>query len=232
MQIYCRQCGAPIKSNNINLDNLMAKCDECNAVFSFADMYDDVSSKKEKRDQVLMDIPMPDGINIDNSGSRLLIRRNWFHWSMLFLGGFAVVWNGMIWGFFIPNFSRFDDAPTFFMVPFVLVGVYLIVHVVSSLVNHTDIEVDVQAVQIAHKPIPFPGRYIDCANIDQLYTKRNVHRGENSTTYTYSLHVVTADGKNQKLIGNLQNSDQALFIEQEIERFLGIENRPVRGEMR
>lgn len=231
MQIYCRQCGAPIKAENINLNNLMAKCDECDAVFSFADMYEGVSAK-EKRTKDVIDIPMPAGITIDNSGSRLRIQRSWFSWTIIFLLIFAIIWNGMIWGIFVPTFSGFNDAPGWFLLPFIAVGLFLAAYVALSFVNHTEIEVDVQAVVIQHKPIPLPGKYIDCADVEQIYTKRHVHSSKNGTSYTYSLNVVLSGGKTQKLLGNLSSSDQALFMEQEIERFLAIEDRPVRGEMR
>ncbi len=233
MQIYCRQCGAPIKAENVNLDNMMAKCDQCDAVFSFADMYEGVSAKpKHEHEKELIDIPMPSGITIDSSGSRLLIQRRWFHWSTIFLLIFAVLWNCMIWGVFVPVFSDLNNTPVWFLLPFIAVGLFLIAYVVFNLVNSTAIEVDAQAVVIQHKPIPFPGKYIGCADIEQLYTRRHVHSSKNGTSYTYSLNIVVPGGKTQRLLGNLSTADQALFIEQEIERFLGIEDRPVRGEMR
>lgn len=231
MQIYCRQCGAPIKAENINLNNLMAKCDECDAVFSFADMYEG-TSVKEKRTKDVLDIPMPAGISIDNSGSRLLIQRTWFHWSVLFLLVFAVIWNGMIWGVFVPNFGGFSRSPDWFLLPFIGVGLGLIVYIVFSFVNSTVIEVDVQAIVVQHKPIPFPGKYVDSADVEQLYSKRHVHSSKNGSSSTYSLYVVTSSGDHQRLVSNLGSPEQALFMEQEIERFLGIEDRPVRGEMR
>lgn len=233
MQIYCRQCGAAIKAENIHLETMMAKCNQCDAVFSFADMYEGVSGKgKAEQGDVLQDIPMPSGVTMYDNGSALSIERKWFSPLVFFIAFFAVIWNGMIYAIFVPAFGRVGGIPTLFLLPFILVGLGLILYVVATFVNTTYIEVDSQTLNISHKPIPFPARTVDVANIVQLYTKRRIHRGKNGTTTSYGLYVITADGKNQRLIGSLSDPKQALYMEQEIERFLGIENREVRGEMR
>jgi hypothetical protein len=67
--------------------------------------------------------------------------------------------------------------------------------------------------------------------LQQLYTKRHVSHSKNGTSINYELRVTTTDGRDEKLMGGFNKQEQALFIEQEIEKFLGIEDRPIRGEV-
>jgi hypothetical protein len=230
MQIFCRQCGAEIKAADINLDSMMAKCASCNAVFSFADMYEGIKPKAAKRKANALDsVPMPGGITVQDDGYQLEITRKWFGCSTVGIGVFALIWNGMIWFIFVPaGFSSFG----IFLLPFIAVGIGFLYMTVAGFLNATTIRVDTSNLSIQHGPVPYPGKTLASQDIEQFYTKQRVHHNENSTSYTYELHAVTFEGKKQKLIGGLSESDQAVYIEQEVERFLGIEDRPVRGEYR
>jgi hypothetical protein len=50
--------------------------------------------------------------------------------------------------------------------------------------------------------------------------------------YMFVIRAITSDRRNIKLLSGLDTSEQALFIEQEIENFLKIEDKRVRGEIR
>jgi hypothetical protein len=49
---------------------------------------------------------------------------------------------------------------------------------------------------------------------------------------TYEVRAVTQEGRNTKLVGGLETSEQALSIEQAIEKRLGIRDVPVAGQLR
>ena len=49
---------------------------------------------------------------------------------------------------------------------------------------------------------------------------------------TYEVHLIDRNYKHAKLVTGLPSSEHALYLEQEIERFLHIADRPVRGEYR
>jgi hypothetical protein len=66
----------------------------------------------------------------------------------------------------------------------------------------------------------------------QIYCKEHISRGKNGTTTTYQVRAATHAGVQEKLVESLDSSDQALFLEQEIERFLNIKDAPVVGELR
>ena len=42
---------------------------------------------------------------------------------------------------------------------------------------------------------------------------------------------MTKSGRNIKLVGGLESQEQAIFIEQKIEKYLRIEDAPVPGEL-
>ena len=69
------------------------------------------------------------------------------------------------------------------------------------------------------------------ADITQLYTQERVNSSDSGTRYSYEVYLITTDGKKQKLVGGLREPQQGLYIEQAIERYLGIEDRPVAGEL-
>jgi hypothetical protein len=84
---------------------------------------------------------------------------------------------------------------------------------------------------IEHGPLPwFGNKQLDPIVLKQLYVKERIQQNKGKRHYSYELHMVTWDGRNQKLVGGLATSDQAFFLEQEIERFMGIADQPVPGE--
>jgi len=236
MQLFCRQCGAEIKASNINLDTMMAKCDVCNAVFSFQDMYDDIAPKKAKAASgtPYAAVPMPHNMSLDETDTTLTITRDWRSWTVFFMLFFAILWNGMIWAFFVPAFGGVSDGFGFpfgfFLLPFIGVGFYLIYQVVTGLLNKTTIRVTDGHLSITHAPIPARNTRLDADQIEQLYVRQHVNRSSNgNTTRSYSLNVILSNGSKKKLMSGLTSADQALYVEQEIERFLGIPDAHVHG---
>ena len=65
----------------------------------------------------------------------------------------------------------------------------------------------------------------------QLYGKEKISRSRNSTSVSYELRAVTKSGRNIKLVGGLESQEQAIFIEQKIEKYLRIEDIPIPGEI-
>ena len=66
--------------------------------------------------------------------------------------------------------------------------------------------------------------------IQQLYCTAKTSSSRNGTSTAYELHALTSGGEDRKLL-KVDELEQALFIEQEVEKFLGIADVPVRGEI-
>ena len=87
-------------------------------------------------------------------------------------------------------------------------------------------------LSIRHVPLPYLGnKTVEASDVKQVYSKERISRSRRGGSVTYEVHALTHSGRNLKLLSGLPNSEQALFIEQEIERFLRIQDVPVRGEI-
>jgi hypothetical protein len=85
-----------------------------------------------------------------------------------------------------------------------------------------------EEITVRHGPLPLlGGRRLDPILIKQLFVRRQTG-GQPSM---YEVHMLTWDGREEKLIGELPRPEQALYLEQAIERSLGIKDKPVPGEL-
>jgi len=174
-----------------------------------------------------VDIGLPDKMNITQQYDSMTITRNWFGWEVIFMSLFAVVWNSVIFN----NYSSLEGEESLPWIH-ILAGVVVSYYAITGWFNKTDIHVTKQHIQISHKPLPWIGnKKIDVNDIKQLYGKEKVSRSSNSSSVTYEVHVILNRGTDTKLLSGLTTSEQALYVEQEIEKYLAIKNKPVRGEL-
>ncbi len=176
------------------------------------------------------DIKLPDNIKLFNRGSYIEIVRRWFGFGIIGMTIFAILVNN----FLINNFSRLVDTSDPFSIGFVIIigtiGVYITYHSVAGWFNKTHIFVSHGKMAIRHTPIPWLGnKELVSTNVRRLYVKEKIRRssggnGPSSTTVTYEAHCDTYDGKDTKLLAGLPDRQQALYIEQEIEKYLDIED--------
>jgi predicted Zn finger-like uncharacterized protein len=229
VRLACPECEAQIVSSDINLDRMVAKCAECNAVFGFDEHF-----KSTNNVQTLnrLAVPRPNNIVIEQTGTEIVFSWRWFTVSFVFVALFAVFWNGFmaVW-FGIAIMSRIWTMAAFGSLH-AAVGLFIAYMAIAGFVNTTRVRVGMGEISIAHGPLPWRGnRTLETASIAQLYTKENLSRNRRSSSLTYEVHAATRDGRSVKLLSGLETSEQALFLEQEIERYLQIKNIPVPGEL-
>lgn len=235
----CKRCDAEIPAENVNVQTFVAHCTQCNSVFNFGDPLDLARDQKTKG----LRVPMPKGFKVEDTGFELKITCRWFNFRSVFLFLCALFFNGMI-GFMsitlIMGISQETGRPPLVLavlVPFAGVGMALLYWALAGWLNRTEIKASPTSLDIKHGPLPFPGKRLDPGNIVQLYCKERIHhhadsdRDGASTSYSYELHAITGDGKQEKLVTGLHESEQALYLEQQLEQFLKVENRPVAGEL-
>jgi len=231
MQIECQSCGAEVPADNINLEKLVAKCEQCNAVFGF----DVAGGQVARRDRP--NIGMPKGLTVENFGSELIITRSWRHPVLIvFMVIFTLFWNGMVWPFFIGSLNSDEWFISAFLSIFVFVGALVGYFTLGVLLNSTEIRVSSRRLTVKSGPLPFPGNVdVDSSQIDQLWVEQSIshnrsNNGTSSTSVSFPVYMRLKDGKRKALIRSSHDSEMSLFLEQEIETFLGIEDRAVRGE--
>lgn len=178
---------------------------------------------------------LPSRFTVDMShGDRLRIRWRWFRPMALFLIFFCIAWDGFLVTWYGIGLAM-DDAPIImFLFPLihVAVGVALTYYTLALLLNTTTVAVTRGELTVRHGPLPWVPATLPVRDLEQLYVERKVRHNKNGTSVTFQLMAVTRDHSGRKLVGGLEELGQALYLEQEIERTLGIRDRPVAGEHR
>ena len=183
-------------------------------------------------------IPIPETMSVHREAGALTISRRWFGGAIIFMTIFALFWNGFLAIWFGIAISQGIGIMAAFGSIHALVGIGMVYYVIAGYRNRTHIRVNPQTISIEHEPMPwFGAKSISSQGIQQLYSKRRVSSsrsssGRSRTSVSYEVRVIDGHGRDISLIRGLQDDNQALFIEQAIEKHLGIPNRPVRGEMR
>ncbi|HEY9072086.1 MAG TPA: hypothetical protein VIV61_17640 [Candidatus Ozemobacteraceae bacterium] len=231
----CPYCGSPVPSSDVNIVRLIAKCKSCNEVFSFGEGGAPVSGHPAAK-RGAEPPPMPANLQAAVIGDTLHIRYKWFRPSILFLMFFAIAWDSFL--VFWYSAAIFVSGPEKFImllfpIAHLAVGVAITYAVLCGLFNTTTVSVSRGALGIRHAPFSwgFGNILVPVGELDQLYCRSEKSHSKNGTTTTYSLHAILTNGKHLDLIKNLEDRDLASYLEYAIEGHLGIEDRPVSGEM-
>ncbi len=145
----------------------------------------------------------------------------------LFWMGFLAIWYAM---------ALSGPAPGVALVlPLLHVGAgfAMIYYTLCLFLNKTYIDIDDGFLTVHHAPIPWwkGNKTIPIEEVEQLFVKEKITKGENSTTRTYSLLVKLKSGLTRVLMDiSHASSEQMQEIETELEAYLGIEDEPVETE--
>lgn len=228
----CPSCHSFISANQINLDQKTAACGHCKHTFDF-------ESKLKKDPHRRPEIFIPDGVEMLKISSLLDIEVDWYKSAPKKRVG-SIVGSSFLWNIFlIPVFFFFllsgDFIFLFFFVGHLITGLGLLWYLLALFLNKTRIEVNQKGINIKHSPIPtFRNRsfYIPITKIKQLYVTRYTEKIKGKKTkgmQAYALSAVLHNGKVIELLKGMDRKTQ-LYIEQEIEQYLGIEDQPIQGE--
>lgn len=209
----------------------MARCTHCGVVFSLPDKNRD-EDRSDSRKPLRPRVAMPNAIAVERMGSILEIRRNWFSAAAFFLLFFTIFWNG----FMIVWHTIALSMGAWFMSCFGLihtgVGLFMIYYTTACFMNTTTIRVGNGSLDVSSGPLPWFGAVsLQSSAIKQLYCREKINRGKNGAHVTYEVVAIT-NGQRKDLVSGLTDAEQALYIEQEVENHLGIEDTAVRGELR
>jgi hypothetical protein len=228
MKLNCKDCGSEVTANNINLDRMIAKCNICNAVFSFAthlghnNFYSPTAQKPK--------VERPKSMTVSALATELKISRKWFSPIFYHLAFFALIWNFPVFGVAVAILLSGELATLPFLSLHLLAGLGITYMALTLLLNSTEITVNRNQLSIWHGPLPMKKNLIVSANeIAQIYCKEKIRHGQ-TATLTYELYALNRNHQRQELVTDLPSAEDAIFLEQEIERFLRIQDQPIRGE--
>lgn len=229
LQLACPNCATSIRADNINITSMVAKCHHCNSVFNFSNTLEVASRNRPE-------IMLPTGFEAFTTLSSLDIEYNWKQTSkgLGFFIFFALFWNGILSIFVITALISGEYQMLLFTSIHLLVGIGLIYYILSVLLNKTYILVSRREIQVEHRPLrlPFyPNRNISAMDLDQLFISKYVSSKTNGRpNYAFSVIARLRTGSEVTLIKGLRQPEQATYIEQQIEKFLNIEDRAMEGE--
>ena len=104
-------------------------------------------------------------------------------------------------------------------IPFTALGLMALYSTLAGLLNRTVIKVTSEFISVRHGPLPWwDNRSLRIDQLERLYCNKHTKSGSRS----YSLNGQTKEGNDVDLLANLDNPAKALFIKQEIERWLSI----------
>ncbi|HBG61121.1 MAG: hypothetical protein A2Y03_08565 [Omnitrophica WOR_2 bacterium GWF2_38_59] len=230
MKITCTNCNSEIPASDVDIKSRIAKCVSCSNIFDCSGQLDSIS--KQDSHQLRKNIGMPKGILMKKDLGKLVIERKWFSPVIIFMTFFCLFWDGFMITWYTIAITQGQIIMALFGTLHALVGICLTYFVIAGYINKTYITVTSQIFEIKHKPMPFPGAMsLSARDLKQLYSKERISHGDHGTSCTYEVHAKTNSSENIKLIDNLMTSEQALYIEQEVESFLRIDDEPVRGEI-
>lgn len=217
-KINCPSCHNEVSATDININDKIAKCQSCNVVFPFHQSISNFINLRKPKQEVIkpegidifyfndeMDITLQQPYGIIEIVSIILLPIFIFLTTVLFLKG---------------KIDMYYPAFTW------LLGFLSIANLINSSKHKIHIGIDSRHLFIERRPKKFIKDKVYAINeIDQIYTKKL-----NGLNAVYMI-VNGVDGqKHVKLIEQLDSLSKARYLEQEIEKHLGIVDREIPEE--
>jgi len=240
MQMSCEVCHSALRAEDVRLDLAVAKCHSCNAVYDLSGRKArGLSVQPEAKPALRPKAALPPRFQVEEDGATTRIAWRWFNpLTHLFLLFFCVAWDGFLLFWYGIAFTVGEEAGpaslimVLFPIAHVAVGVGLTYYTLAGFINRTRVEVSRNHLTIRHGPLPWKGNQdLPGRQLTQLYGEEVVSRGKNGVTVTYDLLALDREGRKVKLLTGLTDKDQVLYLEQTMERRLGIEDAAVAGEV-
>ncbi len=213
MKLKCPACGAPISAADINVQQMVAVCPDCDNVFKFEGAFQPQRRKLKPPAQFQVAADDPDRLDMA------------FKWSWRTEPPVGLF--GVLMGFFAPLFVILamagEGAPLDAMlIPLPLTALMSYVLLTLAL-NRTHYESDGETLQVYTEPLPF-FRYgkttVAVDEIDRVTVERPAYAPfPDGKDGFYDVFVHTLDGDKLK-VAAIVNFQHAHFIAQEIEAHL------------
>jgi hypothetical protein len=184
-------------------------------------------------------VPIPERFRVERNANELTVRWRWFkgaHIAMLF---FVIAWDAFLlfWYFGFPS-EQGGLIFKIFPIAHVAVGVGMTYFVLTGFLNTTTLSARSGVLRVHHGPLPWRGnRSIRVDDLKQLYVAEVQRRSTDSDsrrttiTYAYDLCAMLESGQEVRLVRGLDSTAQGRYLESVFEAQLGIEDRPVAGEV-
>jgi hypothetical protein len=235
VELECRKCGKPIADEDVHVELAVARCASCRTVMDLTSRQtvEDGDGNPGSRARLRAPVPMPARFQVSDTASGLIVTWRWFTPRLVSQALFCVIWDVLV---FLGLTADHSKSQLEMMLSWLLFGgaaVWLTYTTLAGLLNRTRVEVRSGVLSIRHFPLPWPGnRDLPARDIEQLYCEERFGHSGKQTTVRYLVNaILRSDGRTVKPLGELEQAQQALFLEQLIEQRLGIADQPVGGEL-
>ncbi len=222
IDLRCPNCQAAIDSANVDSERDLATCGRCGRLVDLRKVRAAAAPASEARPsgpRKRTTVELPTGMSVE-TGQGLVIRRRWLrskHWFLLVLFAPLAAYVAYLW-------TTLDTSV------WLVLGTLFVAswnyNLVVMFVNSTTVSVDASRVLVRHGPLPsLFGRSTDIARSDiaQLYSAKY--------GALFAVEAKLKSGKTARVVAPLVAAEQALFIEQQVERALGLVDVAVAGEL-
>lgn len=220
--LTCPSCGANVQ---VSEDSSRFTCEYCGRVTLLKAQF--VAPLRPK-------VPVPSVFKIERDPDAVRLVRRWFSLKYIPMAFFCVAWDAFLLFWYSIAFSA-RETPWImivFPVAHVAVGVGLTYSTLAGFVNKTVVELTRDELAVWFTPLPWLGETtVKTAELQQLYSKETRKTGNETVTFTYELHAVLKSGIDKKLVSDLDTPEAALYLEQTLEGWMKITDRPVAGEL-
>ena len=186
-----------------------------------------------------MPISTPAKMTVRKNSHHLIITRRRFEieyvfWTLVVIAydvfGLPYLYRWYIMTFSVPKVDIFSILIPLFNALLILAANYALM---IGFFNTTVISVTSNVISVKDGPFPIWGnKRLASKDVLQLYCKKENVWNKFYVSTDFSVEAVMDGKSNVTLLFNLKQADQALFVEQEIEKFLNIEDKPIKGEFK
>jgi len=227
-KVVCPNCGHPANASDINIQDKIAKCGSCHEVFSFQHALQALFDQPQKEENRILgrqkdiDVFEYKGelsasiINFTDLPALITL-------FLSMITGFAILIRGTEFGL---------SAATPFIISTVLLLAFSIYRFIGYKNNKTYIEIDDTYLYVRNRPKNFhkDKTYVR-SNVRQIYQKANGGNPEATPYYHVWMIYDGPEGEEHvKLTPYLRSRSRALYLEQELENYLGLPDIPVPEE--
>ena len=217
-KVTCPSCEQSVKAEDINIQDQIAKCGSCDGVFSFAGKIHMPGVSKKVRQELIR----PEGIEIFEFRDELEItmQQPFTLWEILVMCIYPLILLSITIGYFEEGLN--------IMMPLVAWagGIAFGINVFFRKKQKVHLTIDDKYLSILWQPKKLQrDQSYRIEDIDQIYVKKidGVHT-------IFAILNTMKGQKHVKLISRISGISKAHFLEQEIERYLGITDRVVPEE--
>lgn len=213
MQLKCPNCGQAIPARQINVQKLIAVCDQCDAVFNVDAGALPTPGRKRRK------VPQPERFQVVEEGDRLEMHyffREHMGWLEYIVGGIfaAMALAGVVGlGVLLASGMLLYTLP-------LLAGIGVLVYLLASIVvNEAELKLDETTLAYKEGPLfTFSDKAMDRGEVVRVYAKPSGLTDNPADDY-YNVMVQMPDGLEKALV-QYTRRDIAAYMAQVIEEYL------------